>query len=107
VTAGAVAAARRHGVGDLLHRTARRYPGKLAVVCGDRRATYAEFDASVTRTAHALTDRGLDTGDRLVLLAHNCWEFALIAFALPKNPSGKILKRELRSTYAALPGSET
>jgi fatty-acyl-CoA synthase len=79
-----IASARRHGVGDLLHRTARRYPGKLAVVAGDLRATYEEFDIAVNRTAHALTDRGLRPGDRLALLSHNCWEFAVVAFATAK-----------------------
>jgi fatty-acyl-CoA synthase len=80
----AIASARRHGVGDLLHRTARRYPGKLAVVAGILRATYEEFDAAVNRAAHALTDRGLRPGDRLALLSHNCWEFAVVAFATAK-----------------------
>lgn len=82
--AGAVARARRHAVGDLLHRTARRYPGKLAVVDGDLRVTYAEFDAAVNRTAHALAERGLAKGDRLALLSHNCWQFAVMAFATAK-----------------------
>src|SRR6187455_1071817 len=80
----AIASARRHGVGDLLHRTARRYPGKLAVVAGDLRATYEEFDTAVNRAAHALTDRGLQPGDRLALLSHNCWQFAVVAFATAK-----------------------
>ena len=54
-TAAAVARARQHSVGDLLHRTAQRYPDKLAVVSGDHRMTYAEFDATVNRAAHATT----------------------------------------------------
>jgi fatty-acyl-CoA synthase len=80
----AITRARRHGVGDLLHRTARRYPDKLAVVAGDLRVTYAEFDVAVNRAAHALADRGLGKGDRLALLAHNCWQFAVVAFATAK-----------------------
>jgi hypothetical protein len=36
-----VARARRHSVGDLLRRTARRFPGRLAVVGGGRRFTFA------------------------------------------------------------------
>src|SRR5688572_17107370 len=82
--AAAVARARQHAVGDLLHRTARRYPEQLAVVAGDLRATYAEFDSAVNRTAHALADRGLAKGDRLALLSHNCWQFAVLAFATAK-----------------------
>src|SRR4051794_27299559 len=83
-TAAAVGRARQHSVGDLLHRTARRHPDKLAVVAGDLRVTYAEFDAAVNRAAHALADRGLSKGDRLALLSHNCWQFAVLAFATAK-----------------------
>ncbi|HVL84422.1 MAG TPA: acyl-CoA synthetase [Pseudonocardia sp.] len=83
-TSAAIDRARRHGVGDLLHRTARRSPGKLAVVAGDLRVTYAEFDVAVNRCAHALAARGLVKGDRLALLAHNSWEFAVLVFATAK-----------------------
>ncbi len=83
-TTAAVARARQHALGDLLHRTAARYPGKLAVVAGDLRVTYAEFDAAVNRFAHALAERGLVKGDRLALLSHNCWQFAVTAFATAK-----------------------
>ena len=80
-TTAAVARVRRQSVGDLLHRTARRHPDKLAVVAGELRATYAEFDAAVNRCAHALADRGLAKGDRLALLSHNCWQFAVLTYA--------------------------
>ncbi len=76
--------ARQHAVGDLLHRTARRYPDKLAVVDGDLRVTYDEFDRAVNRAAHALAGRDLATGDRLALLSHNCWQYAVLAFATAK-----------------------
>ena len=68
-TAAAIARARQHSVGDLLRRTALRYPDKLAVVAGDLRFSFAEFDAAVNRAANALADRGLAKGDRLALLA--------------------------------------
>ncbi|MBO2459077.1 acyl-CoA synthetase [Actinomadura violacea] len=79
-----VVRARQHSYGDLLHRTARRYPGKLAVVSGDLRVTYAEFDAAVNRAANALAERGLRKGDRLALLSHNCFQYAVLAFATAK-----------------------
>ncbi|MFI0373193.1 acyl-CoA synthetase [Actinomadura sp. 1N219] len=80
----AVARARQHSVGDLLHRTARRYPGKVAVVSGERRVTFAEFDTAVNRAAHALVERGVGKGDRVALLSHNCWEYAVLVFATAK-----------------------
>ena len=83
-TARSVARARQHSVGDLLHRTALRYPDKLAVVSGERRVTFGEFDAAVNSAAHALADRGLRKGDRLALLSHNCWQYAVLVFATAK-----------------------
>jgi fatty-acyl-CoA synthase len=80
-TAAAISRARRHSAGDLLHRTARRAPDKLAVVAGDLRVTYAEFDTAVNRAANALAVRGFGKGDRLALLSHNCWQYAVLVYA--------------------------
>jgi len=80
-TAAAIARARRHSLGDVLHRTAQRHPGRLAVVDGDRRVTYAEFDVAVNRAAHALAARGVVKGDRLALLARNSYQYAVLVFA--------------------------
>jgi fatty-acyl-CoA synthase len=73
--------ARRQGISDMLHRTASRVPGKLAVVSGATRLTFAELEAAVSRTAAALAAEGLKKGDRLALLSHNCWQFAVLSFA--------------------------
>jgi fatty-acyl-CoA synthase len=80
-TNAAVTRARRHGIADLLHRTVRRHPDKLAVVAGELRVTYREFDTAVNRCAHALVDRGLVKGERLAVLAHNCWQYAVLVYA--------------------------
>jgi non-ribosomal peptide synthetase component F len=45
--------ARRQGISDMLHRTASRVPGKLAIVSGATRLTFAELEAAVSRTAAA------------------------------------------------------
>jgi fatty-acyl-CoA synthase len=85
--------ARQHGLGDLLRRTALRVPAKTAVIVPPglggpaataQRATFAEFNAAVNRLAHGLTERGLRAGERVAVLSHNCWEFALLNFALAK-----------------------
>jgi len=73
--------ARQQSLGDLPRRTARRVPDKLAIVDGATRLTFAELDAVVDRTAAALTAAGLEKGDRLALLCHNCWQFAVLNFA--------------------------
>ncbi|WP_262402260.1 acyl-CoA synthetase [Actinomadura sp. CNU-125] len=81
---GSVARARRHSYGDLLHRTARRRPAKTAIIDGDVRWTFAEFDAAVNRTAHALAARGIGKGDRLALVSHNRRQYAVLVFATAK-----------------------
>jgi fatty-acyl-CoA synthase len=83
-TGEAIQRARQHSVGDLLRRTALRHPDKLAVVAGERRVSYAEFDAAVNRCAHRLAARGLAKGDRLALLSHNSWQYAVLVFATAK-----------------------
>ena len=52
----------RINVGDSLTRTAASRPAQLAVVDGDRRLTYAEFNAYVNRLAHGLAGLGYERG---------------------------------------------
>jgi fatty-acyl-CoA synthase len=73
--------ARQQSISDVLHRTAARMPGKLAIVSGGTRLTFAELEATVSRTAAALAAEGLKKGDRLALLSRNCWQFAALSFA--------------------------
>lgn len=80
-TAATVTRARQHGIGDFLRRTALRYPAKTAVIADNRRVTFQEFDAAVNRCANNITAKGLVKGDRLAILSHNCWQFAVLAFA--------------------------
>jgi fatty-acyl-CoA synthase len=77
-------AVRRHTLADLLHRTARREPGQLAVICGDVRWTFAEFDAIVDRVAAGLAQRGIVQGSRVAILARNSHAFAALRFALAR-----------------------
>jgi fatty-acyl-CoA synthase len=81
---GDVAHARSHALGDLLRRSALRDPGKLALVGGDVRWTYAELDAVVNRTAAALAERGVAKGARIAVLSRNCAEYAVLNFALAR-----------------------
>jgi fatty-acyl-CoA synthase len=79
-TAASIAVTRQHAAGDLLRRTALRYPGKLAVVAGHRRVSFAEFDAAANRCANALGARGVTKGDKIALLSHNSWQYAVLVF---------------------------
>lgn len=61
---------------DLIRESARKDPQKEAVVCGDVRLTWAEFDARVNRVANALLERGIEKGDNIAVLSPNSVPFA-------------------------------
>lgn len=56
---------------NLLRRNAFVFPDKTAVVHGDTRYTYSEFNARVNRLASALKKAGLEKGDRVAFLVPN------------------------------------
>ena len=58
-------------VDDFLRRPARLYPTKTAVVDGERRFTYAEFEARVHRLSNALLGLGVQAEDRVCILSPN------------------------------------
>ena len=74
----------RVNVGDALTRVAFSRPDALAVVDGDRRWTYGEFDTWVNRLAHGLAGRGYTTGDVLALASANSAEFLAVYYACAK-----------------------
>ncbi|GAA4916997.1 acyl-CoA synthetase (AMP-forming)/AMP-acid ligase II [Actinomycetospora succinea] len=76
--------AQRINVGDALTRSAAARPEHPAVVDGDRRLTYAQFDAWVNRLAHGLLARGYAVGDALALAAGNSAEFLAVYYACAK-----------------------
>ena len=78
-------ALRRQTLADLLHRTAARLPHKPAIVCGDTTWTWAQFDALVSRLAAGLhTQAGVNSGDKVAVLARNSHGFAALRFALAR-----------------------
>lgn len=54
-----------------LHRSARQHPARLATVCGDRRHDYRKFAERVARLAGALQGLGVESNDRVAMLALN------------------------------------
>ena len=73
--------ARQHALGDLPRRTAQRFPDKAAIVDGATSFTFTELDAVVDRAAAAIAEAGLEPGDKLALLCHNSWQYAVLVFA--------------------------
>jgi fatty-acyl-CoA synthase len=68
---------------SFLERSARVWPGKVAVIYGRRRLTYSEFAAEVERVARALRASGVEPGDRVAYLMPNLPEMLIAHFAVP------------------------
>lgn len=65
-----------------IHRSARLYPHKTAVVFGDRRQTWSELMDRVARYAAVLKEAGLKRGDRVTIIAHNSDRYIETYFAV-------------------------
>jgi fatty-acyl-CoA synthase len=68
---------------SFLERSARVWPGKVAVIYGRRRLTYSEFAAEVEQAARALRASGVQPGDRVAYLMPNLPELLIAHFAVP------------------------
>lgn len=64
------------------HALAR--PEKLALICGNRSLTFAQYNARARRVANALRKLGVQAGDRVAVMAHNSIELLEIAAGLSK-----------------------
>lgn len=76
---------RRQAVGDFLKRTAKRTPQRQVFMFRDKRFTYAEYNAIVNRTVHALHELGLRKGDALAIMSQNCLQMATLMWACFKS----------------------
>ncbi len=76
-----ISVARSQTLSDIPRRSAFRYPTKLAIVHRDVELTFSQFDELVDRAAAAMHAAGLGKGDRVAILAHNCWQFPVVTFA--------------------------
>jgi len=84
-------------VDEFLEHSARRFPDKTAVVCGNRRLAYREIEEQSNRLALALIGEGVQRGDRIAIYLDNSVEAVLSVFAILKagavflvvNPSTK------------------
>ena len=64
----------------LLHEQAERFPERVAVICGERQATYRDLADAAGRIAAALRAAGIRRGDRVGLLMGNCLEWLECCF---------------------------
>jgi long-chain acyl-CoA synthetase len=71
-------------VAHFLEASARHHPGRLALVFGERRWTYAELDRDAGRVAAGLARLGLRAGERVCLHLANRPEFVLAYYGCQK-----------------------
>jgi long-chain acyl-CoA synthetase len=69
---------------QFLENSARHFPDKTALVCGEQRFTYREIERISNRFARALKANGIRRGDRVVACMDNCSEAVFSIFAILK-----------------------
>ncbi|KAA5828409.1 long-chain fatty acid--CoA ligase [Saccharopolyspora hirsuta] len=67
-----------------LDDSSRSCPTRDALVCGDRRLTYAEVGALANRVAALLVSRGIEPGDRVAVTCPNLPEFPAVYYGILK-----------------------
>jgi acyl-CoA synthetase (AMP-forming)/AMP-acid ligase II len=70
--------------GDVLEINAKYTPDATAIIHGDRRISWKEFNTRVNKLANALTALGIRKGDKCAILFHNRPEFLEANFAAQK-----------------------
>jgi excisionase family DNA binding protein len=69
---------------EILRDTARKFEQRIAVICGASQRSYAEIDLLSDRFAHALLEKGIEPGDRVVVILANSVEFVIACFGIWK-----------------------
>lgn len=65
-------------------RAARHWPDRTALIDGERTLTFAELDQHASTLARALVARGLEPGDRVAIIQHNCLEYVISVVAIAR-----------------------
>ena len=66
------------------HTVAELRPERTAVVCGDRRLSFAAFDAQAAQLAHVLRDAGVGPDAKVAIMCVNSPEYLVAFFAAQK-----------------------
>lgn len=94
-----------YNLADIWEAVSDRVGERVALVCGDRRLTYAELEDRANRLAHHLTSVGVGPGDHVGLYLMNGTEYieAMIAAfkirAVPINVNFRYVADELRYLF--------
>ena len=91
-----------YNLADLWEAVADAIPEREALVCGERRLTYADTEDRANRLAHYLASHGIGPDDHVALLLYNGTEYlegmlaALKLRAVPINVNYRYMEEELR-----------
>ena len=61
---------------DMVRASARKNPDQEALICGDERLNWSDFDTRINRVANALIARGIGKGDNVAVLSPNSIAYA-------------------------------
>jgi len=75
---------RRTNVGNLFTYKANIVPDKPALKFREKTYTYLELNQSANKLANALLKTGIEKGDRITILSHNCDNYPVIWIACMK-----------------------
>ncbi len=62
-------------IADMFEMVVDAAPEREALICGDYRSTYKEFDDRATQLAHFMAAQGIKAGDHVCLFMYNCGEY--------------------------------
>ncbi|MGP4019618.1 acyl-CoA synthetase [Saccharopolyspora sp. 5N708] len=94
-----------YNIADLFEHAVDLVPDRVAVVCGERRLTFAQLDQRANRLAHHFTANGLGAGSHIGVYSRNsieALETMLAAYkirAVPININFRYVPRELRYIF--------
>ncbi|MBV9952428.1 MAG: acyl-CoA synthetase [Acidimicrobiia bacterium] len=86
---------------DMIEHTVDAVPERVALICGERRETYAELEERANRLAHHLAAQGVGERDHVAIYSYNSIEFVeamLAAYklrAVPINVNYRYVEEEL------------
>ena len=66
----------------LLQINGNKYPEKEALILGDHRLTYKQWNDQADHLARYLQQKGIQKGDKVVLMMPNVPDFAILYFAI-------------------------
>ena len=70
--------------GQMLERSAKRFPDKPAIICGDAELSYRALDQKANQLANALLELGLDKGAKVAMLSRNLTEYGIVFFGVAR-----------------------